>query len=110
MLNYNLGLPAIPGVTVTEIKERTYEHIMSDASNVAADDVTTIERLCDEAATLSAIKKDAILRQLHLVTGIAMKTLQADRQGKGEPDQLQLAHKVVAAIGADNIIHAEQFT
>lgn len=112
MLNFNLGLPPIPGVTVTEFKERTYEQILADANNVAADDVSMIERLCEEAAALSPIRKDAILRQVHLVTGIRLSELkkQIENQAKNEPDQLDLARKAIMAIGAENIIQAGQFT
>ncbi|TCU18807.1 DNA primase family protein [Rhizobium sullae] len=113
MLNFNLGLPPIPGVTVTEFKERTYEQILAEASNLSADDVTTIERICEEAAGLSPIKKDAILRQIHLVTGIAKKMLTQQAEGNAnnsEPDQLELARKVIASIGPENILQSGQFT
>lgn len=107
MFNPALGLPE--GVTITEDKPRTFEDIMSEANNLAADDVTAIERLCEEAATLSPIRKDAILRQIRFVTSISMAELrkQADGQGNNsEPDHLALARKAIASIGPENIIQA----
>ncbi|MFS8052337.1 phage/plasmid primase, P4 family [Rhizobium sp. BR 317] len=111
MFNPTLGLPA--GIIITEDKPRTFEDILAEANNLVADDVAGIERLCDEAATLSPIKKDAVLSRINLVTSISLATLKKQADGHGtnnEPDHLDLARKVVASIGPENIIQAGQFT
>lgn len=101
------------GVIITEETPRTFEDVMSEASNLGADDVVTVERLCDEAATLSPIKKEAVLSAINRMTGITMAALKKHVDGKAsttEPDQLTLARKVIASIGPENIIQVGQFT
>lgn len=100
-----LGLP--PGVG----SARTFEAIMADARNLVADDVAMIKRLCGESARLDHVEKAAVLRQIRTNTDVPMADLKKQADGnEGEPDHLDLARKTVASIGAENIIHAGQFT
>ncbi|MCD2183504.1 phage/plasmid primase, P4 family [Rhizobium sp. GN54] len=102
--------PTLPA-GVTAPRARAFDNIMNDARNLAADDVTAIKRLCSEAATLGPVEKAAVLRQIRMNTDVPMADLKKQADGKdGEPDHLELARKAVASIGAENIIHAGQFT
>ncbi len=110
MFNPSLGIPL--GVIITEDKPRTFDDVLAEANNLSADDIASIERLCDEVATLSPIKRDAVLKRISVVTGISLAALkkQADERKDNEPDQLDLARKVVSWIGPENIVQAGQFT
>lgn len=100
-----LGLPV--GTTAG----RSFEDIITDARNVATDDVKAVKCLCAEAAALDPVERSAILQQIKTNTNIPMADLKNQANiDEGEPDHRDLALRAIEDIGAENIIQVGQFT
>jgi putative DNA primase/helicase len=94
---------------------RSYDEVMAEAQTLGPDDVEGLERVLADAATLPAVRQDAILRVLKSATGIGANTLKKQmKESLGDDDQkgvdhLELARRSVRLIGADNIICVTPF-
>lgn len=91
---------------------RSMDDLLNDAARLAQDDAAGIATLAGEAGKLGPVECDVVLRAINTATGVGLTPLRAqakEAKRETEPDHLTLALAAQERLGAENVIHAEQF-
>ncbi len=94
------------------VEARSFDELLSAARELTTDDMDKVEELIAEAATLTPVRRDQVLRAIKDATNIPMGTLREQIRSDvatDEPDHLVLARAALDRIGRDNIICATAF-
>ena len=89
-----------------------YDALLAEAKYLTLSDTDAIAEIANVATHLKPVARETLLKTLKANTGVTLTTLRqqgAERDaddGEGD-DQLALALKTVAAIGAENILYAD---
>ena len=95
----------------TEKPSLSIEEVLAECAELSAGDTSEIEEVVKLAAGLKPVEKDKVFKAIKTRTGVGLGTLREQAKGSGagdKPDQLALAHEVLAEIGPGNILHAQQ--
>lgn len=91
---------------------RSFEMLLAAAKALRPMDIVPAEALCAEAALLTPLRRDQVLRAIGGATGIKLTVLREQEKGGreiDESDHLDLAKMTLEGIGRDNIICADHF-
>ena len=95
----------------TEKPSLSVAEVLAECAELSADDTAAIDEVVKLAAGLKPVEKDKVFKAIKARTGVGLGTLREQAKGSDgsdKPDQLALAHEVLAEIGPDNILHTQQ--
>lgn len=104
------GASSAPRRPTLSTSSRAIEAILNDAAKLTPENADAITILCREAGALPPIHRDTVLNAIRTTTGIRIATLRAEASqttDDTEADHLALARMTLAAVGVENVIHAE---
>jgi len=97
-----------------EVPGRTFEELLAAARTISKDDIEGIEQLIAETLKINSIRRETIYSALKDSTGYTLTAIRKQRSELSEAipslDQLDLAHKTISRLGADNILHSSGLT
>lgn len=93
---------------------RSYDDLRSYIGNMKADDIDALEAVLPEVHAFTGARRENLLKALKSCTGTSLSTLremlsEAEGQGGGGADHLDLARRTIETVGAENIICAGPF-
>ena len=97
-----------------EVPGRTFEELLAAARTISKDDVEGVVQLIAETLKINSIRRETIYSALKDSTGYTLTAIRKQRSEFSEAipslDQLDLAHKTISRLGADNILHSSGLT
>jgi putative DNA primase/helicase len=89
-----------------------YDALLAEAKYLTPTDTDAIAEIANVATQLKPVQKETLLKTLKANTGVTLTTLrqqgaERDADESDDDDQMALALKTLAAIGAENILYAD---